>query len=72
MYNWGLAEWKLCSGCGQINAELSLTDRTYVCTVCGMVKDRDRNAAENLNRVGTAQPEPIDACGLDGSVSRQR
>ncbi len=34
-----------------------------------MVKDRDLNAAENLNMVGTAQPEPTDACGLDGSVS---
>ncbi len=34
-----------------------------------MVKDRDLNAAENLNMVGRAHPEPTNACGLDGSVS---
>ena len=34
-----------------------------------MVKDRDVNAAENLNKVGRAYPEPTDACGHDGSVS---
>ncbi len=55
--------------CGHLNAELTLTDRTYVCTQCGMVKDRDRNAADNLDMVGRAHPEPTDACGLDGSVS---
>ncbi len=41
----------------------------YVCKVGGMVKDRDLNAAENINMVGRAYPEPIDACGLGGSVS---
>ncbi len=34
-----------------------------------MVKDRDLNAVENINMVGRAYPEPIDACGLGGSVS---
>ena len=52
--------------CGNINAELTLTDRTYLCKRCGMVKDRDLNAAENLNRAGLAR---IHACGHDGSVS---
>ena len=60
---------KMCSGCGNINAELSLTDRTFVCKRCGMVNDRDLNAAINLNKVGRAHPEPTDACGHDGSVS---
>ncbi len=46
---------KQCSGCGNINVELTLTDRTYMCTRCGMVKNRDLNAAENLNRAGLAQ-----------------
>lgn len=36
---------KMCSCCGNINPKLTLTDRTYVCTTCGMVKDRDVNAA---------------------------
>ncbi len=56
---------KLCSRCGQIKTELTLTDRTYVCQQCGMVEDRDRNAAENLNRAGLAR---IHTCGHDGSV----
>ena len=40
------------SRCGTINAELTLTDRTYVYKRCGMVKDRDLNAAINLNKAG--------------------
>ncbi len=35
-----------------------------------MVKDRDLNATINLEQVGRAHPEPTDACGHDGSVSR--
>ncbi len=60
---------KMCSHCGHLNAELVLTDRTYVWNVCGMVKDRDLNAALNLEKVGSAHPEPTDACGHDSSVS---
>jgi putative transposase len=60
---------KQCSCCGNINAELTLTDRTYICKVCGMVKDRDLNAAINLEQVGRAHSEPTNACGHDGSVS---
>ncbi len=61
---------KQCSHCGSINTELTLTDRTYVCKECGMKTDRDVNAAINIDKVGRAHPEPIDACGHDGSVSR--
>ncbi len=61
----------MCSRCGHLNAELTLTDRTSVCTQCGMVKDRDVNAAMNREKVGRAHPEPTDACGHDGSVSGQ-
>jgi putative transposase len=60
---------KRCSRCGNINTELTLTDRTYVCDTCGMVKDRDLNAAINLNKVGRAHSEPTDACGHDGTTS---
>jgi putative transposase len=41
---------KTCSGCGSIKKDLKLTDRTYVCLVCGLVIDRDYNAAINLER----------------------
>lgn len=41
---------KLCSQeeCGYINHELSLSDRTWGCPSCGIVHDRDNNAAVNL------------------------
>ncbi|MCD6639466.1 MAG: IS607 family element RNA-guided endonuclease TnpB [Nocardioides sp.] len=45
---------KTCSGCGQVNAELTLSDRTYACGSCGLLLDRDVNAAINLARY----PEP--------------
>lgn len=40
---------KLCSSCGNIRSDLKLSDRTYSCS-CGLVMDRDRNAALNLSR----------------------
>ncbi len=30
---------------GNLNVELTLTDRTYVCKKCGMIKNRALNAA---------------------------
>lgn len=41
---------KKCSGCGIVKADLSLGDRVYECTSCGLVIDRDLNAAINLAR----------------------
>jgi len=39
---------KTCSGCGNVRKELTLDERTYVCPECGLVIDRDYNAALNL------------------------
>lgn len=39
---------KICSCCGNIKKELKLSDRTYICTECGYVEDRDKNASINL------------------------
>jgi putative transposase len=41
-----------CSGCGNRKAELTLADRTYHCSSCGLVMDRDLNAARNILSVG--------------------
>lgn len=41
---------KTCSDCGSIKHDLKLSERTYVCPVCGLVIDRDYNAAVNLSR----------------------
>ncbi|MFF4985680.1 IS607 family element RNA-guided endonuclease TnpB [Streptosporangium saharense] len=39
---------KTCSGCGAVKTKLALSERTYACTECGLVADRDHNAALNL------------------------
>ncbi|MFI7217434.1 zinc ribbon domain-containing protein [Micromonospora maritima] len=39
---------KTCSGCGTVRTKLALSERTYTCTTCGLVLDRDVNAARNL------------------------
>jgi len=39
-----------CSGCGaKAKHRLGLAERIFACTECGLVEDRDRNAARNLN-----------------------
>jgi putative transposase len=44
------ASSKTCSACGYVNAELTLSDRTWVCVGCGSLHDRDWNASKNLER----------------------
>jgi len=46
------ASSKTCSGCGTAKAKLALSERTYVCEACGLVLDRDENAAVNLAEYG--------------------
>ncbi|MFE0673412.1 IS607 family element RNA-guided endonuclease TnpB [Streptomyces sp. NPDC058867] len=45
---------KTCSGCGAVKAKLPLHVRTYECDVCGLVTDRDDNAALNLAALAAA------------------
>ncbi len=40
-----------CSGCGE-RIEKSLSVRTHVCTNCGLILDRDENAARNIQWLG--------------------
>jgi putative transposase len=42
-----------CSGCGHRHV-LSLSDRLYTCPCCGLVLDRDLNAARNILRLAQA------------------
>ena len=53
---------KTCSGCGSVKAKLSLSERTYRCDSCGLVLDRDLNAAINICVAGSA-PETLNAHG---------
>lgn len=41
---------KTCSCCGVVKTNLKLSDRIYRCESCGLVIDRDYNAAINLSR----------------------
>lgn len=58
---------KTCSNCGSVKAKLSLTERIYKCEHCGLVIDRDLNAAINIQVAGSA-PETLNARG--GTVRR--
>jgi putative transposase len=66
---------KTCSDCGHVKAKLPLSERTYRCERCGLVLDRDENAARNLAALVLTQtgaevvagsgPETRNARGVD-------
>jgi putative transposase len=62
------ASSKLCSGCKHQKAELSLSQRMFVCEACGLEVDRDLNAAINLLEEGLrlASLKALSGTGLDG------
>ena len=45
---------KLCSACGTINDNLSLSDRAWTCD-CGVTHDRDILASHNIKAFGLAK-----------------
>ncbi|MGH9072547.1 MAG: RNA-guided endonuclease InsQ/TnpB family protein [Acidimicrobiales bacterium] len=65
-----------CSSCGaRAKPRIELSDRVYRCRACGLVDDRDRNAARNLNpgRAGPgggAEPSGQLPVGDDGNKPR--
>lgn len=48
------ASSKTCSGCGTAKSKLPLSIRTFGCSACGLVLDRDENAAKNLAALAVA------------------
>ncbi len=55
---------QLCSHCHRLpSVPLDLSIHTYYCEHCGLVLDRDLNAARNLKWLHTASSAEIDACG---------
>jgi len=60
---------KTCSGCGTVKTKLALHERAYECQACGLVIDRDHNAALNLAALAaqfdTAGSGPVTARGAD-------
>jgi putative transposase len=61
---------KTCSCCGWKDNDQTLSDRVFNCQQCGLIIDRDLNAAKNLARYGsTAKYVESEACGEGSSVS---
>ena len=69
-----------CSGCGE-KVVKSLSDRVHECPYCGLVLDRDLNAARNILEIGRGPPDskpverltstwPLEA-GQVGSVNQE-
>lgn len=61
---------KMCSACGSVKEKITLSERTFICDVCGAVLDRDLNAAVNLRNEAlknTVSSTGIYACGEFGS-----
>jgi putative transposase len=73
---------KRCSDCGHVHLGLTLSDREWTCLACGVVHDRDDNAAKNLRLVAESSlaaaspPErsggSATACGEGSSGARRR
>jgi putative transposase len=58
---------KTCSACGLVKTKLGLAERTFRCEGCGLVIDRDENAARNLAELAVAASgaETLNARGPD-------
>ena len=70
---------KLCSNCGSLKADLTLSDRVYCCDKCGTRLDRDYNASLNLlsqlkKHIGGVHPEftPADLTALQEDLTINR
>lgn len=65
---------KTCSACGMVKDKMPLSDRIYDCSGCGLVLDRDMNAAKNLLSLSSASSARFQACGdppLGGFVKQE-
>lgn len=67
---------KMCSGCGEINKELKLSERNWECKSCGINHKRDFNAAQNIRQIGLNNVAGGAAnceltCGISQSVSQK-
>ena len=64
------ASSRTCSKCGTAKAKLALSERMYVCTTCGIVLDRDVNAARNLAALAAADTGELRREQPDGTGVR--
>jgi len=69
------ASSKACS-CGQVNQELKLSDREWICKECGTKHDRDILAANNIKRFalipqGLRKSTPLERTTVVGSLKEE-
>jgi putative transposase len=58
---------KTCSCCGWVDEDLTLADRVFRCEQCGLVIDRDLNAAINLTKLAGSLSDSLNACGAESA-----
>ncbi len=61
---------KTCSCCGVVKATLGLSERTFRCDDCGLVMDRDLNAAMNIRKM--AASSAVTACGVERAGTKRK
>jgi putative transposase len=54
---------KTCSNCGALKIEVRRAERVYRCDQCGLLIDRDLNAAINLAKLSGSSSDSQNACG---------
>jgi len=68
---------KTCNKCGNVKEKLELSERVYICEICGHKENRDLNAAKNIRDYYTVSSTGINAHGQNvspkklGSIPRQ-
>ncbi|WP_137875451.1 RNA-guided endonuclease TnpB family protein [Rhodococcus sp. Q] len=55
---------KTCSDCGAVKATLRLSERVYRCEQCGLILDRDLNAARNIRSLAVHSPSTVDTADV--------
>src|SRR5690606_24948604 len=60
---------KTCSSCGWIKRDLTLSIREWTCEPCGVVHDRDVNAAKNILKQGINK---LSGCGMQSDSKQKR
>ena len=63
---------KRCSGCGWLDEDLTLATRTFHCEQCGLVLDRDLNAAINLEQLAGSSSDSQNACGATSAGTKRK
>jgi putative transposase len=63
---------KTCSGCGWMKEDLTLADRTFHCQHCGLVLDRDFNAAINVVKLAGSLSDSLNACGGESAGTKRK